>query len=78
MEQRCLEMKREPVQSSNLSSVGYDPIASTLGLEFHSGGVYQYYGVPRQIYEGLIRAPSKGSYFHHYIKLAGYPYKKVG
>jgi hypothetical protein len=72
------KMKRVSVQSSNISSVGYDPNASTLEIEFHSGGVYQYYGVPGQVYEGLMKAESKGSYFYHYIKLAGYPYKKVG
>jgi hypothetical protein len=71
-------MKREPVQSSNLLAVGYDPATSTLEIDFRSGGVYQYYGVPGQVYECLMKAESKGSYFHHYIKLAGYPYKKVG
>lgn len=70
-------MKREPVQSSNISSVGYDPAVSTLEIEFHSGGVYQYYGVPRKVYDGLMKAESKGSYFHHYVKLADYPYSNV-
>lgn len=60
-------MKREPVQSSNISSVGYNPDTSTLEIEFHSGGKYQYYGVPSQVHEGLMKAESKGSYFHHYI-----------
>lgn len=71
-------MKRVSVQSSNISSLGYDPAASTLEIEFHHGGVYQYYGVPSQVHEGLMKAESKGSYFHHNIKMAGYPYKKVG
>ncbi len=71
-------MKREPVKSSNVSSVGYDPGTSTLEIKFHSGGVYQYYGVPSSVHEGFMKADSKGSYFHHYIKLAGYHYKKVG
>lgn len=71
-------MKREPVQSSNISSVGYNPDTSTLEIEFHSEGKYQYYGVPSQVHQGLMKAESKGSYFHHYIKMAGYPYKKVG
>jgi hypothetical protein len=72
------EIIRVPVRSSNISSVGYDPSTTTLEIEFHSGGIYQYYSVPRQVYVGLMKAESKGSYFHHYIKLAGYPYKKVG
>lgn len=71
-------MKRAPVKSSNISSVGYDPVTSTLEIEFHHGGVYQYYGVPSQVHDGLMEAESKGSYFHNYIKLPGFPYKKVG
>lgn len=71
-------MNRVPVQSINLASVGYDPATCTLEIEFHSGGVYQYFGVPSQVYESLINAASKGSYFHHNIKMRGYPYSKIG
>lgn len=70
-------MDRESVQSSNLASVGYDPSRSTLEIEFHGGGIYQYYGVPQHIYEGLMNAGSKGSYFDQNIKKAGYSYSKV-
>ena len=70
-------MKRAPVQSSNIASVGYDPATSTLEIEFHSGGVYQYLGVSREVYEGLMKAASKGSYFHHNIKMTGYQFRRV-
>jgi KTSC domain len=33
-------MERQPVSSSNLKSVGYDPRSRTLEIEFHNGGVY--------------------------------------
>jgi hypothetical protein len=39
-----------------------------LEIEFHSGGVYQYSGVPETIYQGFMRAGSKGSCFHDHIK----------
>ncbi len=71
-------MKRMPLQSSNLVSVGYDPATSTIEVEFHNGGVYQYYDVPSLVYKGLISAVSKGSYFHHHIKMKGYRYSKTG
>lgn len=71
-------MKRVAVQSSNLASVGYNPAASILEIEFRHGGVYQYYGVPGEVHEGLMNAQSKGSYFHSNVKMAGYPYIKVG
>ena len=36
-------MIRQPVSSSNIRSIGYDSMSSTLEIEFHSGGVYQYF-----------------------------------
>lgn len=69
-------MLRQPVSSSNLLSVGYDSSSSILEIAFHSGGVYQYYNVPQSIYIALLNAPSKGKYFHHYIKKI-YRYRKV-
>jgi len=71
-------MERIPVESTNLASVGYDPESSTLEIEFRKGGIYQYFGVSQEIYEGLLNAGSKGKFFHQYIKKAGYPYEKIG
>nr|WP_255528763.1 KTSC domain-containing protein [Xenorhabdus sp. BG5] len=45
-------------------------------IAFHSGGIYQYDGVPANVHQGLISASSKGKYFHQYIKNV-YPYRKV-
>lgn len=61
-------MNRTPVRSSNIRSVGYDPNTRTLEVEFNNDGVYQYSGVPETIYQGFMRAASKGSYFHDHIK----------
>lgn len=63
-----LNLNRIPVVSSNLRSVAYDPKTRVLEIEFHSGGIYQYSGVPRSEYEALMNAASKGSYFAHNIK----------
>ena len=70
-------MNRESVTSSNLSSVGYDPQAQTLEIEFNNGGLYQYFDVPNSIYTGLMSADSHGKYFDVYIKKAGYRFKKI-
>jgi len=53
---------RHPVSSSAISSVGYDPRSSTLEVEFNSGAVYDYHGVPPRVYESLLQAPSKGRF----------------
>jgi len=64
-------MERVQVESSNLASVGYDSVTSTLEIEFHSGAIYQYFAVPQEIYDGLMNARSKGAFFHQFIKRAG-------
>jgi hypothetical protein len=61
-------MDRAPVQSSNIRSVGYDSASRTLEVEFHTGSIYQYFGVPEAVYQTLMRAPSKGTYFHDHIR----------
>jgi len=61
-------MNRIQVRSSNIRSLGYDPDTRTLEVEFHSGGLYRYSGVPESVYHAFMRAPSKGSYFHDYVK----------
>ncbi|WP_262245436.1 KTSC domain-containing protein [Parapedobacter soli] len=71
-------MKRQPVYSSNLASVGYDPENEILEIEFNHGGVYQYYSVPESVYHGLMGAGSHGQYFDRNIKKAGYRYRQVG
>ncbi|MCD4686147.1 MAG: KTSC domain-containing protein [Anaerolineae bacterium] len=70
-------MRRQPVTSSNLVSVGYDTATRTLEIEFDGGRVYQYYGVPENVYLGLMSAGSHGRYFHYHIK-GRYSDTKVG
>ncbi len=69
-------MKRQNVESSDLLSVGYDEDTQTLEIEFNSGGIYQYYSVPQNIYEGLMNASSHGKFFYEYIR-GNYHYRKV-
>lgn len=63
-------MNRQPVSSSNIREVGYDVLNRVLEISFHSGGVYQYHGVPKHHYTGLMSASSKGRYFAQHIKNA--------
>lgn len=61
-------MERALVSSSNLRSIGYDPDTSTLEIEFIKSGLYQYHGVPQEVYDELMQAGSHGSYFNAHIK----------
>jgi len=61
-------LDRVAVQSSLLAGVSYDPHQHLLELEFRSGTVYQYFRVPRQTYQDLLHADSKGAYFNLHIR----------
>ena len=69
-------MQRYSVASSNIASVGYDLATETMEVQFLSGSVYQYYNVPENMYDRLMREGSKGRFLHTYIKNA-YPYSRV-
>lgn len=70
-------MERYSVASSNIAAVGYDENTQTLEIEFLSGSIYQYFGVPQNMYDQLMTAGSKGRFLNTYIKNA-YPYSRVG
>ena len=57
------EIKRKPVESSVLATVGYDAGKRVLEIEFHSGAIYRYLEVPEEIHRRLIAAESKGHFF---------------
>ena len=69
-------MNREPVQSSNISTVGYDETSQTLEIEFNNGGIYQYFDVPVAQYVELMRSESVGTYFSANIR-AMYRYARL-
>lgn len=61
-------IRRIPVSSSNIASVGYDAVNKILEIEFHHGAIYQYFDVPKEIYDNMINSASIGSYFVYNIK----------
>lgn len=68
-------MERQPVNSSNLVSIGYEEGSSTLEVEFKGNIIYRYYNVPGFEYERLMAANSHGIYFNANIK-DNYPYER--
>ena len=69
-------MQMHPVVSSNLVAVGYDTETQVLRIRFYSG-LYDYYDVPQDVFDGLMNASSKGSYHAAHIKNC-YRYSKIG
>jgi hypothetical protein len=56
-------VEKQPVKSRILRSVGYDEKTKILEIEFQSGLVYQYAGVPAKVYNDLMRSGEIGKYF---------------
>ncbi|MXW62758.1 MAG: KTSC domain-containing protein [Acidimicrobiaceae bacterium] len=61
-------MRRTPVSSTNIQSIGYESNSRVLEIEFRQGAVYQYSNVPASLHRGLMNAASHGSYFHAHIR----------
>ena len=58
----------QQLESSNLKRCSYDIETETLRIQFNSGKVYTYDGVPASVYNGLLEASSPGQYFNSNIK----------
>jgi hypothetical protein len=69
-------MRRNSVSSTAISSVGYDPKSKTLEVEFSSGVVYDYYGVPPKVYDSLLTADSIGGFVSRRIR-DRYPFERA-
>jgi hypothetical protein len=59
---------RTVVDSSSVRSVGYDARQRELELEYQGGRVYRYFDVPVEVYRGLLRADSIGSFVNDVVK----------
>ncbi|MES9937210.1 MAG: KTSC domain-containing protein [Sedimenticola sp.] len=57
------------LNSSAIRRVAYDPATRRMYIDFeNSDPHYSFCGVPESVFQGLIRAHSAGSYYHHHIK----------
>ncbi|QEE38833.1 MULTISPECIES: KTSC domain-containing protein [unclassified Methylobacterium] len=57
------------LNSSAIARAEYDPNTRRMQIWFRGGmHAYDYFNVPESVYQGLIQAPSAGSYYARYIK----------
>jgi hypothetical protein len=61
-------LEKQSVKSRILRSVGYDDSTKILEIEFHTGLVYQYSGVPPKIYADLMHSDEIGKYFSEKVR----------
>lgn len=61
-------MDRLAIKSTTLTSLAYSSERSLLELEFRSGAVYLFFGVPAFCFQQLLASDSKGAYFNRNIR----------
>ena len=61
-------MHAAAVESTTVASVAYDASRELLQIEFRDRTVYQYFGVPAEVHDALMRAHSKGRCFNSLIR----------
>lgn len=61
-------MEMTPVHSTTIEAVGYGPHTRRMRIRFEQGRAYDFCGVPQHIFEGLMSAPSKGTYYNEHIR----------
>jgi len=69
-------MNREPVDSSHLTSIGYDEATSTLEVEFKNGNIYHYLKVPKTVHKKLMSADPIGVHFNQHIMGGGFQFQQ--
>lgn len=63
-----ITMDRAQVSSTSIASIGYDEPSLTLEVEFLDASVYQYFDVPKNVYDELMSAGSHGQYLAQQVK----------
>lgn len=61
-------LKKIPVESESVRTVGYDPRSRVLQVEFQNGAIYHYLDVPEPEWQALLQAESIGRFITHRIK----------
>ena len=61
-------MQMIPVSSSAINAVGYDQSTSQMYIRFKQGHTYTFCRVPQHVFDGLLAAGSKGTYYDHHIR----------
>jgi len=72
-----LTMKREPVESTAIKSIGYNEDKQILEVEIlETGRVYKYFNVPLEEYMDFLDAKSLGEHYNRVIK-ENYEYREL-
>lgn len=68
------------IQSDNVSAAGYDEESMVMTVQFDNGALYEYYGVPTDLWTSFVAAQPHPWSQVGYPRLVqgGIPYKRIG
>lgn len=68
------------IQSDNVRAAGYDETSMVMTVQFDNGALYEYYGVPADLWTSFIAAQPHPWSQVGYPRLVqgGIPYKRIG
>ena len=61
-------IKRVPIESTAIATVGYSKRLRALEIEFRNGAIYRYLDVAPDVYDALISARSKARFYDANIR----------
>lgn len=69
------ELELQPVTSTNVAAVGYNPTSRVMRVAFQSGGVYDYFDVDPALFEQMLtpypwRRVGAAVMVHSYVRVA--------
>ncbi len=64
------------VDSASVAKVGYDEATKTLAVAFHGASIYHYEGVPKDVFDGLMKAKSIGKHLQANV-VGKYKHKRI-
>ena len=69
-----------PIQSDNVRAAGYDETSMVMTVQFDNGALYEYYGVPADLWTSFVGAQPHPWSQVGYPRLVqgGIPYKRIG
>jgi hypothetical protein len=69
-----------PIQSDNVRAAGYDEASAVMTVQFKNGALYEYYGVPADLWASFVSAQPHPWSQVGYPRLVqgGIPYKRIG
>ncbi|MEJ3406120.1 KTSC domain-containing protein [Rathayibacter sp. YIM 133350] len=69
-------MELPSIASSSILGLAYDPDTSTLFVQFETGDVYAYLGVPEDLYQRMLDAQPH-PWSAHGTEVKSYPYRRI-